>query len=135
VFAGKVVACRDAFKARVNRLAQVLHVQGRKRGFVPDRIMGFLLRTAFALVVTLLVVAPDKVAAHFDTPRFHAVKAELAAEQPAAKLRIAMAKWLNDSRFTTVAGEPLRVSNEQPELVLGVRNRPRSGAGVFPGTP
>jgi hypothetical protein len=77
--------------------------------------MGFLLRTAFALFVTLLVVAPDKVAAHFDTPRLHAVKAELAAEQPPAKLRIAIEKWLNDSRFTTAAGELPRFSNEQPE--------------------
>lgn len=77
--------------------------------------MGILLRTAFALFVTLLVVAPDKVAAHFDTPRFHAVKAELAAEQPSAKLRLAIVKWLNDERFTAAAGEPLRFTNEQPE--------------------
>jgi hypothetical protein len=70
-----------------------MHVQERKHGFVPDRIMGFLLRTAFALIITLLVVAPDKVAAHFDTPRFHAVKAELAAERPCTQLLLAIEKW------------------------------------------
>jgi hypothetical protein len=77
--------------------------------------MGLLLRTAFALFVTLLVVAPGKVAAHFDTPRFHALKAELAAEQPSAKLRLEIGKWLNDERFASAAGEPLRFTNEQPE--------------------
>jgi hypothetical protein len=98
-FSGKVVTRPDAIKVRVNRLAQVLHVQGSKRGFVPDRTMGFLLRTAFALFVTLLVVAPDKVAACFDTPRFQAVKIELAAEQPVAKLRMAIGEWFENTQL------------------------------------
>lgn len=60
--------------------------------------MGFLLRTAFSLFVTLLVVAPDQVAVHFDTPRFKAVKSELAAERPADQLRLAVVEWLEEGR-------------------------------------
>ncbi len=45
-----------------------------------------LLRYGFAILVAYWVVAPERVAAHFDTLRFHAVKAELATEQPAKKL-------------------------------------------------
>lgn len=55
--------------------------------------MGMLLRAAFAFFVAYSVYAPDKVAAHFDTPRFHAVKAELRAERPVAKLGAAIENW------------------------------------------
>jgi hypothetical protein len=56
--------------------------------------MGTLLKAAFAFFVALTVLSPDKVAACFDTPRFHQVKAELMAGHPAAKLKLQMQAWL-----------------------------------------
>jgi hypothetical protein len=58
--------------------------------------MGKLFKAAFAFFVAYAVLNPAQVAAHFDTPRFHAVKAELAAEQPSAKLWQGVKVWLQD---------------------------------------
>ena len=50
--------------------------------------MGTLLRAAFAFAVAYSVYAPHDFAAHFETPRLAAVKTDLAAAQPGAKLRL-----------------------------------------------
>jgi hypothetical protein len=50
--------------------------------------MGILLRAAIAFVVAYAVYAPHDFAAHFETPRMAAVKADLAAAQPGAKLQL-----------------------------------------------
>jgi hypothetical protein len=50
--------------------------------------MGTLLRAVFAFAVAYSVYAPHDFAAHFETPRVAAVKADLAAAQPGAKLRL-----------------------------------------------
>ena len=50
--------------------------------------MGTLLRAVFAFAVAYAVYAPHDFAAHFETPRVAAVKADLAAAQPGAKLRL-----------------------------------------------
>jgi hypothetical protein len=60
--------------------------------------MGKLLRYGFAILITCWVVAPERVAAHFDTPRFQAVKAELAAERPAAKLWEDVKTWIGGAQ-------------------------------------
>lgn len=56
--------------------------------------MGKLLSTAFGLLVTYWVVAPMQFASHFDTPRFHALKTELAAEHPAENLWVSAKAWV-----------------------------------------
>jgi len=71
-----------------------------KRRFVPDRTMGMLLRAVFAFFVAYSVYAPDKVAACFDTPRFNAVRAELADERPVAKLGQAINTWFASEQLT-----------------------------------
>jgi hypothetical protein len=50
--------------------------------------MGTLLRAAFAFAVAYAVYAPNDFAAHFETPRMAAVKADLAAAQPGVKLQL-----------------------------------------------
>ena len=50
--------------------------------------MGTLLRAVFAFAVAYAVYAPRDFAAHFETPRIAAVKADLAAAQPRAKLQL-----------------------------------------------
>jgi hypothetical protein len=50
--------------------------------------MGTLIRAVFAFAVAYAIYAPHDVAAYFETPRMVAVKAELAAAQPGAKLRL-----------------------------------------------
>ena len=50
--------------------------------------MGTLLRAAFAFAVAYAVYAPHDFAAHFETPRIAAVKADLAAAQPGTKLTL-----------------------------------------------
>ncbi|HEY0281098.1 MAG TPA: hypothetical protein VGC27_00545 [Rhizomicrobium sp.] len=49
--------------------------------------MGTVLRAVFAFAVAYAVYAPHEFAAHFETPRFAAVKADLAAAQPGVKLQ------------------------------------------------
>jgi hypothetical protein len=60
--------------------------------------MGKLLRNGFAILIAYWVVAPGRVAAHFDTPRFHAVQAELAAERPAEKLWDDVKTWVGGAQ-------------------------------------
>jgi hypothetical protein len=50
--------------------------------------MGILLRAIFAFAVAYAIYAPHDFAAHFETPRMVAVKADLAAAQPGAKLQL-----------------------------------------------
>lgn len=50
--------------------------------------MGTLIRAVFAFAVAYAVCAPHDFAAHFETPRIAAVKAEIAAAQPRAKLQL-----------------------------------------------
>ena len=50
--------------------------------------MGILLRAVFAFAVAYAVYAPHSFADHFETPRIATVKADLAAAQPGAKLRL-----------------------------------------------
>ncbi len=50
--------------------------------------MGILVRAVFAFAVAYAIYAPHDFAAHFETPRMAAVKAELAAAQPRAKLQL-----------------------------------------------
>ncbi len=50
--------------------------------------MGTLIRAVFAFAIAYAVSAPHDFAAHFDTPRVAAVKADLAAAQPGAKLQL-----------------------------------------------
>jgi len=49
--------------------------------------MGLLFRAVFSFAVAYAIYAPHSFAAHFDTPRMVAVKAELAATHPGADLR------------------------------------------------
>ena len=56
--------------------------------------MGTLLRAVFAFVVAYALYAPHDFAAHFETPRLAAVKADLAAAQPGAKLQLVIADKL-----------------------------------------
>jgi hypothetical protein len=49
--------------------------------------MGTLIRAAFAFAVAYAFYAPHDFAAYFETPRMAAVKADLAAAQPRAKLQ------------------------------------------------
>jgi hypothetical protein len=56
--------------------------------------MGTLLKAALAFFLALTVLSPDRVAACFDTPRFHQAKAELMADRPAAKLKLQIQAWL-----------------------------------------
>jgi hypothetical protein len=88
------VGALEAFKIGAAGFAQDLHGRGWNRLPVPERSMGTLLKAVFAFFVAFSVLSPDKVAAHFDTPRFHAVKAELAAGRPAEKLWLDMKSWL-----------------------------------------
>ncbi|MGA7675802.1 MAG: hypothetical protein WCA78_12260 [Rhizomicrobium sp.] len=50
--------------------------------------MGTLLRAVFAFAIAFAITAPQRFAATFDTPRMAAVKAELAATHPGAKLQL-----------------------------------------------
>ena len=50
--------------------------------------MATLLRAIFAFAVAYYVYAPDNFAAYFETPSMAAVKADLAAAQPGAKLQL-----------------------------------------------
>jgi hypothetical protein len=50
--------------------------------------MGTLLRAVFAFAVAYALYAPHSFADHFETPRLAAVKADLAAAQPGAKLQL-----------------------------------------------
>ena len=50
--------------------------------------MGILFRAVFSFAVAYAIYAPHGFAAHFDTPRMAAVKAELAATHPGADLRL-----------------------------------------------
>lgn len=60
--------------------------------------MGKLLCNGFAVFIACWVVAPEHVAAQFDTPRFRAVKAELAAEHPAEKLWQNVKTWIDEAQ-------------------------------------
>jgi hypothetical protein len=71
--------------------------------------MGNLLRSGFAVLVAYFVVAPQQVAAHFDTPQFHTVKAELVAEHPTEKLWQGVKAW--------VVGAP-RAASREPDFAL-----------------
>ena len=83
----------EAFKIDPDGFAQDLHDRGWNRWLVPERSMGTLLKAAFAFFVAFSVLAPEKMAAHFDTARFHAVKAELTAGRPAEKLWADVKAW------------------------------------------
>ena len=48
--------------------------------------MGLLIRAIFSFAVACAIYAPDRFAAHFDTPRMAAAKAEIAATHPGADL-------------------------------------------------
>jgi len=50
--------------------------------------MGLLFRAVFSFAIAYAIYAPHSFAAHFDTPRMVAVKAELAATHPGADLRL-----------------------------------------------
>jgi len=50
--------------------------------------MGTLIRAVFAFAVAYAVYAPHDFAAYFETPRMAAVKVDLAAAQPGAKLQL-----------------------------------------------
>jgi len=56
-----------------------------------------LLRIGFAILLACWVVAPERVAAQLNTPRFQTVKAELAAEHPAEKLWQEVKTWIDPS--------------------------------------
>jgi hypothetical protein len=73
--------------------------------------MGKLLRNGFAVLVAYFVVAPQQVAAHFDTPQFHTVKAGLVAEHPAEKLWQGVKTWV---------GAP-EGANREPDFALDNR--------------
>lgn len=60
--------------------------------------MRTLLCSGFAILVACWVVAPERVAAHFDTPAFRTAKAELAADRPTEKLWRDIKTWLDDTR-------------------------------------
>lgn len=57
--------------------------------------MGKLLQAGFALFIAYWVVAPQQLAAHFDTPGYRAAKAEMSASHPADKLAADIKTWLN----------------------------------------
>ena len=50
--------------------------------------MGTLIRAIFGIAIGYWLYAPHSFAAHFDTPRLQAAKAELAATHPGADLRL-----------------------------------------------
>ena len=50
--------------------------------------MGTLIRAVFGIAVGYWLYAPDSFAAHFNTPRLMAAKAEIAATHPGADLRL-----------------------------------------------
>ena len=79
--------------------------------------MAKLLKAAFAFFVAYAVYAPGEMAAHFDTPRLNAVRAELAAERPAAKLSQAIGTWLETEKPATAAEKlrSLHITIEMPE--------------------
>ncbi len=55
--------------------------------------MGKLLQVGFALFVAYWIIAPQQLAAHFDTPGYRAAKAEMAVSHPARKLAGDIKDW------------------------------------------
>jgi len=83
-----LVVLAGAFKISSGRLARNLRVAKPKRNSVSDRAMGTVFRAILGFAVASAIIAPHDFAVYFGTPRLAAVKAELAAAHPGAKLQL-----------------------------------------------
>ena len=84
--------------------------------------MGTLLRAVFAFAVAYAVYAPHSCATYFETPRMAAVKAELAAAHPDAKLQLMVEGGLK----SLSAREHQRMSPPDEPADIGFSNSRRS---------